>query len=623
MAKNIEIGKPENDTTKIITKEDFLESDFEAPLKKLNTVDYWELETLFQTEIKERQVEGKNRNVNALILLADICKIDFSPEKGLNPQAFPPHFRWADGRRTTVPCDYAGEQSKVFAELVPEIKNPALQARLADIAWQNDRSLTDMAKYAVRAYTRSISEVLNGSYNFCKSDSNPGSNLGCDYLLRAMLISNSPGSRVPVQEKKNLKNLISEVARHSHENRVYPGFTRLPKMCLDYSIGSPIDIAKTTEKMAKDQDMSVCVRQGLWKLAAKAYQKGQSEEDKKRCLIASAECYVEKSLTFGKGRIETSHYLNKAIQELQLVPGMRERRKEIEEQLRGAQKNIPDQLSMFSREVDMTPYINFVRTSIGGIDLPQSLRNFAFIHQPSDPEVLRKNVDQRYEHNPLLANMPITVVDWNGKNKTGMLEPGREEWFRHQILQTECFCWQTVAVMVDQAISIIQSEHRIQSGHYHILADHSCFIPAGKHGLVASGLENFLCRNYIASLHILVPQFESSLRYLLEQVGTDTSTMQADLTQELLTLSQILNKDNLYRQKLESIFGEALVFEMDLLFNYKGGPSLRHSLSHGLLSENECLGSYAIYACWFIYRFYFLSLNVNWERVKDDLERFL
>ena len=215
---------------------------------------------------------------------------------------------------------------------------------------------------------------------------------------------------------------------------------------------------------------------------------------------------------------------------------------------------------------------------------------------------------------------PITVVDWYGKNKTGTLEPGGEDWVRHQILLTECFCWQSVAVMIDWAIFIIQSEHRFQSGYYHILANHSCFIPAGKNGLVASGLENFLCGNYIAALHILVPQLESSLRYLLEQAGTNTSTMQMDMTQEMLSLSPILKNHKL---DLENLFGEAWVFEMDLLFNYKGRPSIRHSLSNGLLSEHDCLGSYAVYACWFIYRFYFLSLIGDWELIREHLERIL
>ena len=251
--------------------------------------------TLFKAEINEKQIEEVSRSVNALILLADICEICFAPEKGLDLTFFP---LWlgADGRRTSVPNDYVGEQTKFFAELVPEINNPALQARLADIAWQNDRPLTEMAKYAVSAYTRSVSEVLKGNFTFWRFDSNPSSNLGCDYLLRALQISNAPGSRVPEQEISELKKLISEIAKYSHENRVYPGYTLLPRMCLDYSIGSPVSIAKDAEEMAKDQSMSVWDRQDLWKLAAAAYQKGKFKDERNRCLIAAAECYVEKSL---------------------------------------------------------------------------------------------------------------------------------------------------------------------------------------------------------------------------------------------------------------------------------------------------------------------------------------
>ena len=251
----------------------------------------------------------------------------------------------------------------------------------------------------------------------------------------------------------------------------------------------------------------------------------------------------------------------------------------------------------------------------------QALRKFALLHQPIEPKYLKEQVEQLTEKNPIMAMMPIRIVDSEGRNKSESTKPCEGKWVRQKILEIEVFCRQTATFEIQYARFIIRSEHAIHGDHFHILADHSYFIPAGKHGLVASGLENFFCGNYVAAQHILVPQLEISLRYILEQAGTNTSTIQADMTQELLTLSQILNKDNEYRMKLENIFGEAWVFEMDNVFNYKGGPSLRHSLSHGLLSENEFHGPDAIYACWFIYRFYFLSLIDNWEQIRKHLER--
>ncbi|MCY3726644.1 MAG: DUF4209 domain-containing protein [Rhodobacteraceae bacterium] len=606
MTKNRENGEPKLESTKIVSLKDFSTVDFEEPLKKLNSVDCSELAKLFSAEGKKRELEEKNQCSEVFFLLASVCEIGFSPEIGRNDQAFP---------------SYSKEQTNVLAKLVPSIGNPTLQARLADIAWQNDRSLTDMANYAVKAYTRSVSEVLKGNFIVRRSNSNPGSNLGCDYLFRALQISNAKGSKVTDQEIDRMKTLITDVSKHSQENRVYPGYIRLPRMCLDYSIGSPVKIAEDAKGMAKNQDIFVLHRQELWRLAAEGYRKGHCEEDEKRCRIEAAECNVEMSMLFEGGGIVAVQHLNKAIKELLQISGTKERRKKIEEKLREVQKHIPDQMGRFPCKFNITPFVDFVRTSIGGINFPNVLYEFAFLDEPADPAALEKEVHRGSEVNPFQLFVSPAVFDREGRNKTDTLQPGGDDWVRQQILQNECNWWQISAEGIELARMIIQNNHSIQKAHFQILADQSCFIAEEKKPIVATGLENFFCGNFISAVHILVPQLESSLRYMLEQAGANTTTMQTDMTQESLSLSQILGRDKEYRQQIEEILGDALVFAMDNLFNCKGGPSLRHNLTHGLLSANDCAGSNAIYACWLIYHFYFGSLVSTWDRVKELLER--
>lgn len=104
------------------------------------------------------------------------------------------------------------------------------------------------------------------------------------------------------------------------------------------------------------------------------------------------------------------------------------------------------------------------------------------------------------------------------------------------------------------------------------------------------------------------------MRYVLKQVGVDPSSLQSDMTQESRTISVMLKKD---RAELEAIFGDAIVFEMDSLFDFRGGPALRHALAHGLLSVDECHGPDASYACWFIFRLCCLPLFAHWQKVAE------
>src|SRR5690606_21560535 len=139
--------------------------------------------------------------------------------------------------------------------------------------------------------------------------------------------------------------------------------------------------------------------------------------------------------------------------------------------------------------------------------------------------------------------------------------------------------------------------------------------PPGYEDIFALGFAKFFGSDYISALHILVPQLENSLRYVLKQAAIDTSSMQSDMTQENRTLSVMLSKD---RVALEKIFGPAIILEIENLFDFEGGPALRHQLAHGLLSASACYSYDAVYACWFIFRLCCIPLFKHWQQVAEE-----
>jgi hypothetical protein len=140
----------------------------------------------------------------------------------------------------------------------------------------------------------------------------------------------------------------------------------------------------------------------------------------------------------------------------------------------------------------------------------------------------------------------------------------------------------------------------------------SPFVPAGYEEIYAVGFARFFGGDFISALHILVPQLENSLRYVLKQAGFEPSMIQSDMTQENRTISVMLAKD---REALDKIFGPAITLEIENLFDFRGGPALRHQVAHGLLSAGECQSADAIYACWFIFRLCCLPLFAHGEHV--------
>ena len=143
------------------------------------------------------------------------------------------------------------------------------------------------------------------------------------------------------------------------------------------------------------------------------------------------------------------------------------------------------------------------------------------------------------------------------------------------------------------------------------------FVPADRVDLVTTGLMRFFGGDFFSALHILVPQLEHSLRHILKLTGVEPSSIQSDMSQQSRTLSSILNKE---RKSLEEILGTAIVFEIEDLFNFRGGPALRHELAHGLITDAQCYGSDSIYSCWFTYRLYCLPLFPHWHHVDQRLD---
>ncbi len=59
--------------------------------------------------------------------------------------------------------------------------------------------------------------------------------------------------------------------------------------------------------------------------------------------------------------------------------------------------------------------------------------------------------------------------------------------------------------------------------------------------------------------------------------------------------------------------GEPLLDELNRIFNLQPGPTLRHDVAHGPLSEGQCCSADVIYACWLLYRVCCLPLLTRWD----------
>jgi len=420
-----------------------------------------------------------------------------------------------------------------------------------------------------------------------------------------------------------LKSLIASITKATFRDNDARGYLNIGELNADFRIDEPVTIASQAEHLSEQEGLHPETSRHLWELAARAHRQNKDEEHSNRCLARAAECYVRMAeATENKGMAAAS-WLMDAIKALRRIPGTKERRQELEALLRQAQESVSDEMGMISTPIDLSDLVDEARRTIQGLTLAQAFAQFATLATSPDADTLYRQAREHVQEHPLSGLIPMSVHDEEGKVVTQ--SPGltgdremQDDHLRHVIAQNESFRRHTFAYgVIETARRVISAEHPIETRDILPLAEYSPFVPAGHEDLYALGFARFFNGDFISALHILVPQLENSLRYVLKQADVDPSAIQSDMTQENRNLSVMLNRD---RETLESIFGGAIVFEIESLFDFRGGPALRHQLAHGLLSAEKCYGADSVHACWFIFRLCTLPLLPHWEQVAKVYE---
>jgi hypothetical protein len=598
----------------IVSLAEFKSVDCEAPIVETRKVYASSLGPLYQKAAEVAKHSGNGVALRVYSLLSGVTQIHFKPNDRAEP--FGP-LVVMDGKRSVIPEDLRGEQSAVFAEIAATIKNPGLRARLADIAWYNDRKLSASAQLAISSYCDAVRLVMDSKAELFFDDEKATSHNAAEMLRRACQIANYTGWKD--EPTAPLKTLIDRITQAAFDSGDANGYHTIGELNLDYEIVEAANVATQAEILAQTEGVHPETARHLWELAARAYRRSEFNDESNRCRIKAAECHVAMADAAGSGMAAAS-WLMDAIKALRQVPGTKVRRQELEAKLREVQASISDEMGVISTGIDVTSLADHARKSVGGLTVAQALLEFARLDASPAPAKLREEALAQASENPLSSIVPMAIYDDEGKlvAKSPGLGGGteaEETAIRHLILRNEGFRRQIGAVgLLETARRFITSEHPLHTRDFLPLAELSPFVPAGRENIFALGFARFFGGDFVSALHILVPQLENSLRYVLKQSAIDPSSIQSDMTQESRTISVMLDKD---RAALERIFGEAIVFEIENLFDFRGGPGLRHELAHGLLSFDASSGPDAIYACWFMFRLTCLPLFRHWQVVTN------
>lgn len=559
--------------------------------------------------------QGRNKDGKVFWLLADACSMLLSPSSTNEP--FKPYAIFHD-RRSVIPDDMHSADILFFAEIVDEVDDYWLKARLSDLVWlKGTPRNTEFALKAIDAY-RCVPLDLDAWIHG-----------GRDCWSRAIGLAKSLKSRAGDRLEQMEVSIITAFNAASRTDGFFVLW--LAELLKSNGLGRAhrADVARKLEALGKEFDSEGDLDKGrAYFIAAVDWNRVIPDVVKAaEMTVAVAEGWVKEAIALSASG-KPSHMLaascyENAIQTYRTVPKIARATHQVDKRISelrahlndSGEKSLEEMSLIRTPGVDISQIVENARKSVTGKAVKEALLAFANLYQGAKAEELRNSTLARMRQFPMQFLFSLTMMSRDGRviakrpaiGLSGELTKDDEIAIRAEMIRDYGFLVRIV-VQGDiwPALDVLLQEHRLTEADFIELAHHSSIVPRERAGLLGKALFAGYERDFVTALHLLIPQVEHLVRVHLKQAGAKTTNIDLDGIQNENGMSTLMDLP-----EAEQVFGRDLVFEFKSLFCDAFGPNLRNELAHGLLDEDDCHSPYAIYAWWLVLR---LTLNAWWNR---------
>ncbi|MBA4316565.1 MAG: DUF4209 domain-containing protein [Limnobacter sp.] len=541
--------------------------------------------------------EGKG-----LWLLADACSMMLNPSSPNEP--FKP-FMVMDGRRSCLPIDFQQDDVDLFATFVDEIDDPWLKARLADLVWllikPRDPKYALVAIDAYRQLPLDTETWIRGSRECWQRA-----------ISLTLMLRRGAGDRL-----KEIEAALVAAFDNSRNEHGYLALwlsDTLASHRLGHDHRQAIAIKLEGMAHAFDVDGDLHRAKDFFDAASRWFQRTGNIVKAAEMTACLAEVWVKEAVARlsseqASNMVAASFYEN-AIQTYRNIPRSErnthradERIAELHKHLSEAgAKSLDEMGSITSPTIDITEIVKTAINAVKGKPTLDALAAFANIYRGARAEKIREFSEKMLREHPLQALFAATHMSRDGRviaKRPGMgLGDANSEEYKATLWAEMVKHYGMELGLVVQgdiwpALEVLRLEHRLHAEDFIAIANRSPIIPPDRKVLMGRALFAGYDNDFVVALHILVPQIEHMVRWHLKAAGVKTTTLDKDGIENENGLSTLMEAP-----EAAQIFGEDLSFELKALFCDAFGPNLRNELAHGLLTDEECQSTYAIYAWW-------------------------
>ncbi|MBE8233315.1 MAG: DUF4209 domain-containing protein [Endozoicomonadaceae bacterium] len=600
MGKNIKLSKKDFDTKEC--EKILLGKEFKVGIYT-NTC----FNSIFGGAVGKAREKGELEKAKIYQLFAAACSMMLEPNEdkeiaGLVVEG--PFFPlWImDGKRSCIVNDFSKEDIVFFSEIVEDVENAWLRARLADVVWVKLKN----QKYALMAIDAYSTIFLNAE-NF-NMDVNDCWNRAINLALK---VKN-------VERISKLKEALNKAFFTAEANKFFA--LRVSRLLCRFNIDNQEKklIAEKLERIAKEfkKENELYEASYYFEEAAKLYKILDKKEFFCEMVIAQADILCERAkIGVEEGRNSSANlWYEQAIQKLRGIPNadrvnfkISERIKELRDKLSESGERVFDEMVTVSSTIPaelVQKQIDSAIKHVQGKGIFNTLAAFANI---SDINYEKMKVDAiKMMQNTIVADMPATHYHRDGRviGKTDGIDfnSGNNDLQVHVTMMRNYSAYVdvTAQIIIMPALQTIKAEHNFTEEDFLKFAQESPFVPPCHEELFAKGLFAGYSDDLITAMHILPFQLEALVRYHLKRKDVETTTIDNDGIEAEVGLSALMNKP-----EIEKIFCKDMDFEIEALFCDPLFANLRNEVGHGLVKQDEFDTTACFYAWWLVFKLVF------------------
>ena len=587
--------------------------DFDAPLHGLRSGDLHRGWSAYNDAAKQAADVGNTTIEMLYRSLGIVCSYAQNFDSTTVP--FNAVLQW-EGKRSAIPDDLTSADLDLLSSLRAKTQSPPLRARIGDLLWIRRRDHV-AAKEAAADYLTSADLALT------KDDWLHA----IRYFQRALQLGHNLGRKNEAWKKAE-EAAVAALGSPLVESEPFFASHLLGVLSKlgagDFAVQATLSQTHA-EKAASagDHRRSRIYREheaSFWSLAKRP-------EDEARARLAAAETYEREADQCLKrstpSHMAASHFLAQGVEALRRAHAAPTEIARVRQKLADYQRQSLNEMQTHTVEIDISKPFEQAEKLVEHSVLAEALKRLAFARPLTSAKEIRDEVIKAAQAHPLSHLLGTSLLDAAGRVKErvgGLLGAGGKEeaniearMFRHVAEHT----WRFRAVaFIEPARRKIWLQHTPQQDDLAFLVVNNPFVPPGHEGIFLRGLHYGLMGDFLLAAHLLAPQVENSIRYVLEQNGADVSNLESDLTQPVKTLGPLLTM-----AESKEIFGDDWLFEFRGLLVEKTGYSFRHDIAHGFATEAGCYGPETLNLWWMVLRLCYTPLIQLGQRNPPNSER--